>query len=132
MADFFDKMKDGFNKGVATISEGSKNFTEKAKLNTAIKEAESERKQLCELLGQQMYRLHKEGTQIPEELLNFCSEISIREQKIEEFKLSIQALEEKANIMQNSGVIGGVQCSVCGFSNKPEASFCTKCGNRIK
>ena len=132
MADFFDKMRDGFNKSVATISEGSKNFAEKAKLNTAIKDAEKEKKQLCELLGQQLYRLHKEGNQIPESLLNFCSEISIRDNKIEEYKLSLQELEEKVNSMPQTGVVGGVPCSACGFLNKPEASFCTKCGNRLK
>ena len=33
MADFFDKMKDGFNKGVATVSTGSKTMIEKIKLS---------------------------------------------------------------------------------------------------
>ena len=132
MADFFDKVKDGFNKGVATISENSKIFAEKAKLNTAIKEAEKEKKQLCELFGQQMYRLYTQGFEIPQEVTNFCNEIRIREEKIEEFKNSIKELDEKPEVLQPTGVSGGIVCGACGFSNKPDSAFCIKCGNKLR
>ena len=34
MADFFDKLRDGVNKGVATVSTGSKTVLEKSKINS--------------------------------------------------------------------------------------------------
>ena len=42
MADFFDKMLVSINKGVSTVSEGSKSFMEKAKLNAAVSDGEKE------------------------------------------------------------------------------------------
>ena len=38
MADFFNKVMAGINSGVNTVSENSKLFVEKTKLNSAIKE----------------------------------------------------------------------------------------------
>ena len=56
MADFFDKMKDGFNKSVATVSTGSKTMLEKTKINAVIKSLEDEKKQLAEILGNKIYK----------------------------------------------------------------------------
>ena len=55
MADFLDKVKTGFNKGVATVSTGSKNMIEKTKINTVIKTLEDEKKQLIEILGNKVF-----------------------------------------------------------------------------
>ena len=44
MADFLNKVKLGFNKGVAAVGEGSKNLMEKAKINSVIGTAEGEKK----------------------------------------------------------------------------------------
>ena len=43
MAEFFDKVLSGINKGVNTVSENSKIMVEKANLNTAKRNAENSR-----------------------------------------------------------------------------------------
>jgi hypothetical protein len=43
MADIFDKLKSGLNKGVASVSTGSKTLIEKAKINSRIKTLEDEK-----------------------------------------------------------------------------------------
>ena len=61
MADFLDKMVVMINRGAETISEGSKSIVEKAKINTAIHNAQERKKKAAELLGLQMYKLHMSG-----------------------------------------------------------------------
>lgn len=139
MADFLDRMMVGINKGASTISEGSKNLMEKAKLNTAIHDAEEAKKKLAELLGQQAFNLYMSGTAIPEELHNFCLEIKKRNDEIRQYQESLAALEAKRNVMpgmpqsgmpQGGAPQGGVACG-CGFTNNPGAKFCAKCGNKL-
>lgn len=133
MADFFDKMKDGFNKGVATVSTGSKTMIEKTKLNSVIKTLEDEKKQLLEILGNKIYNFCAENPEgdIPRDnVASFCDEIDKRKEQIEMQKKKIEELDAEMN-----QVIGGSSglpsvCS-CGHENAPGAKFCAKCGNRL-
>ena len=75
MADFFDRVKDGLNKGVATVSTGSKTVLEKTKINTIIKKLEDEKKQLSEILGNKIYNysLSNPGLDVPlSEIIDIC------------------------------------------------------------
>ena len=59
MASFFDKMVVGINKGVNAVSETSKTFAEKAKLNVKISETEKEINKLYQCIGNLVYNLYK-------------------------------------------------------------------------
>ena len=137
MADFFDKMKDGFNKGVATVSTGSKTIIEKNKINTIIKTLEDEKHQLAEILGNKifMYCCENPGLDIPlSEVASICGEISNRNIRIDEQKQKIKQLDDEMNQVRGNGTIntnGGVQCR-CGHVNSPEAKFCAGCGSVLK
>ena len=83
MADIFDKLKSGLNKGVASVSTGSKVLIEKTKISSRIKTLEDEKKQLAELLGAKVYNLFIEGREIsPSEIEGFCTEITKRNEQI--------------------------------------------------
>lgn len=134
MADFFEKMKDGFNKGVATVSTGSKNMVEKTKLHSLIKTLEDEKKQLAEILGNKVYGIctETEDEDIPRaEVVSICGEITNRNVQIAELKKKIAALDAEMNqVMGNSGINVPITCA-CGHTNAPGAKFCAKCGNKL-
>lgn len=135
MADFFDKMKDGFNRGVATVSTGSKTMIEKTKINTVIKSLEDEKKQLAEILGNKIHKfcLENEQGDIPrDEVINICDEITVRNEQIEVQKKKIELLDAEMNqVMGNSSNTALTAVCQCGHANAGGAKFCAKCGSKL-
>lgn len=137
MAGFFDKVVVGLNKGVNTVSEGSKLIVEKANLNTQIKDTEREKNRLFQNMGTLVYNLHTNGEIEIEQCIGMCNEISSIEQKIMALQQQLQALEipktQTAQYTQTttpSSIVNGVHCQ-CGFINKEGAKFCSKCGQML-
>lgn len=136
MADFFDKVKDGFNKGVATVSTGSKTMIEKTKIHTVIKGLEDEKKQLAEILGNKIHKFcldNAEGDIPREEVISICNEISARNEQIEVQKKKIEELDAEMNqVMGNSQNSNMTNVCQCGHANADGAKFCAKCGTKLQ
>ena len=133
MADFLGKMKDSLNKGVATISTGSKNVIEKTKINSFISTFEEEKKQLLEALGNKIYTYSiNNGGDIPrEEIENLLHEISKRIEQIAEQNKKLEELDSEMKKVTGKSVEGlTVECE-CGYENSINSVFCAKCGRRI-
>ncbi|MBQ7036573.1 MAG: zinc ribbon domain-containing protein [Clostridia bacterium] len=134
MADFFDKMLVGINKGVNSVSEGSKNMMEKAKINTSISDAEKEKLKIAEQLGIQAYALQQSGVELPEALIPFCEQITARNQMIADLKkrlAEIDAPKETASIPMATANPVGSYCPDCGSPCNTGAKFCPKCGKAL-
>jgi hypothetical protein len=134
MSDFFGKIADGFNKGVATVSTGSKNVIEKSKINTFIKNLEDEKKQLIELLGNKVYLYFSENpdADIPKDVIsNFCKEIDSRLMQMEEQRAKIAELDAEMNQVRGTTSNAVSKICACGHENSPTAKFCINCGNRF-
>lgn len=134
MADFFDKMKDGFNKSVATVSTGSKNMIEKTKLNSMIKTLEDEKKQLLEILGNKVYSFCAKSAEgdIPRDITSsICDEIEKRIQQIDLQKKKIAELDAEMSRVTGSSANNLTAYCNCGHANNPGAKFCAKCGAKI-
>ncbi len=127
MAGLIDKIIIGINNGTNSITEGSKNVVEKAKINTAIRTAEEDKKKLAELLGMRAYGLYLSGTVLPEELHNFCLEIKKRDDEVEKQTKSLSELEAGSVAVTSEGRV----CE-CGFENNPDAFFCAQCGKGLE
>ncbi|HHW47069.1 MAG TPA: zinc-ribbon domain-containing protein [Clostridiaceae bacterium] len=131
MADIFDKLKSGLNKGVASVSAGSKALIEKAKINSRIKTLEDEKKQLSELLGAKVYNLFMEKREVSvEEIEGFCNEITKRNEQIKEQQQRLEELEAELNQVMGNTKVGSPICK-CGNENPPGAKFCSKCGSAL-
>ena len=130
MADIFDKLKSGINKGVASVSTGSKTLIEKAKINSRIKTLEDEKKQLAVLLGARVYNLYMEGDIPRSELEGFCEEITKRIELINEQKQKLEELEEEMNQVVGNTRVGPSSCK-CGHVNPQGAKFCARCGSPL-
>ena len=137
MAGFFDKVKDGLSKGVATAGAHSKAMLEKSKINAVISSLEKERTQIEQMLGQKIYEMFMaHGTFIADEsIYNFISEIDKRFEAVKHQHEQLKRIEEEVRMVTGGGgqsiSFGGVSCSACGCNNVPEALFCAGCGGKM-
>lgn len=101
MSDFFERMKEGFNKGVTAVSTGSKTVIEKTKVIMAIKNLENDKSRLAESLGNHVYDYYmdNDGADIPRSFIaDMCKEIALCEEQIKINKTKIEAMEEKETV----------------------------------
>lgn len=128
MADFFDKMLVSINKGVSTVSEGSKSFMEKAKLNAAVSDGEKEVRRLFEQLGQEAFALFKAEAPLSESMTAICTEIHTKQEMIKEMREKLAAMEAAKEAARE----GIAFCPSCGAQVKRDSKFCGKCGAQLK
>ncbi len=95
MAGIFDKVVGELQKGVNSVSESSKFYVEKARLNTQIQNIEKERKQRIEGLGIMVYNMHSNGGIDIEQCGKACEEIDQMGLKINEIQGQLIALENE-------------------------------------
>lgn len=132
MANFFDKMVVGINKGVNTVSEGSKLLVERAKLSTQLQEYEKERNAIYQNIGVLVYNLQNSGE------INICQskgmfdEVTALNDKIETLAMKIRSLDANRvqNPYANTMPADGAVCS-CGCTNLKGAKFCAVCGKKL-
>lgn len=138
MAGFFDKVVEGINRGVSTVSEGSKTLVEKANLNTQIKDIEKDKSRMLQNLGTLVYNLHVRGEASIEQCTGMYNEVVAMDQRLVALQQQLQAIEmAKTQPMQYAQpaapaepVAGGVACE-CGAVNQAGAKFCAKCGKQL-
>lgn len=133
MAEFLDKMLVGINKGMNSVSEGSKNLMEKARLNTEIKDNEAKKAHIAQQLGLLAYNLQSKGDISIEQFQAMCDEITQYNSVIEKLKANLQALDipKAPPAAPQPQYQNGIVCG-CGFTNKPDAKFCAKCGSKLE
>ena len=127
MAGFFDKVVVGINKGVNSVSEGSKNLVEKAKLNVQVQELEGQKNKILQSMGTLVYNLKLEGAiEIPQ-CDAMYEEIVAINQTLADIQEQLKAFDTPK---PQAPIAGGKTC-VCGFVNNESAKFCAKCGNAL-
>ena len=132
MADFLDKVKDSLNKGVATVSTGSKTMLEKSKINSIIKTLEDEKRQLTEIAGNKVVAFcsaNAEGDIPRSEIISIYNEIMARNEQIAIHQQRIAELDSEMDQVRGGSNLGGF-CP-CGHENIPGAKFCARCGNKL-
>ena len=136
MASIFDKVIVGINNGINSVSEGSKNMVEKAKLNTQLQAAEDERNLVLQNIGTLVYNLHASGELSVESCKVMCYEVQRYNDQIAALQNQLQNLERGSqpgfdpHLVGSMPPEGGVRCT-CGHINQVGAKFCAKCGNRL-
>lgn len=127
MADFFNKVIAGINSGVNSVSENSKLFMEKTRLNAAIKEKNDKMNKLSQQIGITAYQMIKNGELSCSQFDELCTEIDICNSEIEELNVQLLNLQNVSDTSINTSI----QCK-CGYFNKSDALFCANCGTKLK
>ncbi len=130
MASFLDNVVAGISQGINSVSEGSKNFVGKAKMNTQIQNLEREKNVIFQNIGALVYNLQTKGEVNIEQIGAMCEQIGALNNQIESLNSQIRMLEAQKAPAQPAGAVSGIQCE-CGAINRPEAKFCSKCGRPI-
>lgn len=137
MAGIFDKVAAQINRGANTISEGAKTINEKARLNNEIRDYEREKDRLIRSLGAMVQDMYSAGEIRAEQCNPICEQINACENRISDCRRQIQEIEAAKNQPKFQQTYQstyqppqqtGVTCS-CGYTNKPGAKFCAKCGS---
>lgn len=134
MANFFEKMVAGIDKGVTSMKDGSKTLVDKARLNTQIQEIQKNKKTMFTNLGELVYNLQVSGVIDIEQCRGMCNEVTSFDAQIEQLQKQVEELEMRKvapTYTAPATVAGGVACPNCSTVNEPGAKFCAGCGSPI-
>ena len=136
MADFFDKVKKGFGKGMTAVSVKSKEMLDANRVNAEIADYERKKKEALAELGTTVYAMLDAG-QLDESALGatrgviagFDAQISEKQQELARIHAEAkQALKEAEQTM--SGTSQASHCTSCGAAITSGAKFCGSCGSQ--
>lgn len=95
MADFFNKLKKGLDKSVATVGAKSNTLIETNKIKSDISASTKQKKEALMQLGTRVYNMSREGQGIgPEAVEDLVTIISEADKKVAELEAKIVLLQE--------------------------------------
>ena len=130
MADFLDKVKQGINKGVATVSVKSKEMLDTTRLKTQIDSLGKQKLNLLEELGNIVYTLYKKGTPDEERVRMKCEDVAALDRQITEKEVELRQTRLQAE--EALGKPKAVSVCTCGNEIFMGAKFCGKCGKKAE
>ncbi len=129
MADFFEKITGGIDKGIKAVSSKGKELIETTKLKGEIKDVQNLIQSKFQALGKKVFEMLNRGTLLEDEIKADCSEISSLFKKITELEEAIKKVELEALKMRHGA--DTVMCPKCGTPNGSDNKFCISCGSPI-
>jgi ribosomal protein L40E len=129
MADFFEKVKGGIDKGIKTVSSKGKELIETTKLKGEIRDVQNSVDIKFQAFGKKVFEMLNRGALIEDELRAECKEIASLFKKITELEDAIRKVELETLKMKYG--TDTIICSKCGSPNKSDARFCMSCGSAM-
>ena len=131
MPDFFETVKRGIEKGVATVGAKSKEMLEVSQLRSQIRSLETERRGRLEELGNIVHVMLTRGKLDEARLQEKSSAIATLEAGLKAREEQIRAIQLKTEeIMGTAGPQRIGQC-ICGADLLEGAKFCGGCGKPV-
>ena len=124
MTDFFDKVKQGIDKGVTVASVRSKEMLDASKIKGRIDKLAGQKKSALAGLGSLIYA-RKSDFELDGEMKEKCEEITGLEAEIKQKGKELKQVhvEAKKNL--------GIQVCDCEEELAGDDEFCRKCGKKI-
>jgi predicted nucleic acid-binding Zn ribbon protein len=126
MADFFEKVRGGIDKGIKTVSSKGKEFLETTRLKGEIKDVQASIQSRYNALGKKVFEMLNRGLLNEDELKADCGEIAKLFKRITELENAIKQAELEASKMRYGE--DAIMCAKCGVPNKSGDKFCSSCG----
>jgi NADH pyrophosphatase NudC (nudix superfamily) len=130
MADFFDKVKQGVGKGVATVSVRSKEVLEVSKLKSQIADLQKQKKEALEELGNIVYTMHLKGSFDEVRLRAKSGSVAALDEQVKQKETELAEAHAKAQ--EALGKPKSVGTCSCGAEIHEGAKFCGKCGAKVE
>jgi hypothetical protein len=135
MAGIFDKVVDGLNKGVATVGANSKAIMERTQVKTIMKNLETERKELADLLGMKIYQNYMENNEIviDEIIEKYIEEITTRIEGIAAQQIELERIDGEVALVTGGNLSieqNRLPCA-CEYVNIQGSNYCEKCGSKL-
>ncbi len=128
-----EKLKNTFDRGIATVSVKSESMVEMSRIKAQIQNLQRQQTALTAQLGSELYEMWKAGTLDQERIEAVCGEISACEQGIMEQNRRMEQVrrEEQQLLGVQPSAPQGLFCPSCGMRNPAGAKFCIGCGTKI-
>lgn len=126
MADFFERVKNGLDKGLNTVSVKSKEVLEVTKINSQIGGLKDQIAKSQRELGEAVYEMSLQGAIDQNGIKEKCDAITVLRQQIQEKEAELQAVHGKA-----AAALGQFTCPNCKTEVAEGTKFCGNCGSKI-
>ncbi len=130
MADFFDKVKQGIDKGITTVRVKSKEVIETTKIKGQIRAIQERKNAALEELGNIVYTMFLKGGFDEERAKEKCEGIRGLDSQIKEKEKELNQIH-----LQTEEALGkpkAVAICDCRAEIYEGAKFCGKCGKRVE
>jgi DNA repair exonuclease SbcCD ATPase subunit len=126
MADFFNRVKSGLDKGLNAVTVKSKEVLEVTKINGQIGGLKDQAAKLLRELGEMVYEMNLQGVLDQQEIQQKCDAVTALKQQIQEKETELQ------NVHMNAAVaMGQLFCPGCKNEVPEGTKFCGHCGTKL-
>ncbi len=129
MADIFDRVRQGIDKGITTITARSKELLENSKLNSQIRTLKDQKKAALEELGNIVYVMFLKGDLDAERIKAKAAAIAELDNQTKGAEEELRRVFEETQNTLGIGKISG-RCD-CGAGISDGAKFCRHCGRKV-
>ncbi len=129
MPGFFDKVKEGIDKGVATAGAKSKELIETQQVRSKIGELEGQKRAALEELGSLVYEMAQKDSFEPAAIKSRADAITALAGQIAEQEEELRQIRLRAEAALSGKPAGPVVCE-CGTTLAEGAKFCPNCGKK--
>lgn len=130
MADFFDKVKQGINRGVTTVSVKSREVLDTTMLKSQIDTLNKQKKEALEALGNVVYTLFVQKVADENRVRAGCEAVAKIDNKIRESEEELRQTR-----IRSDKILGRptpVAVCRCGNDIYEGTKFCSKCGQKVE
>ena len=117
---FFNNISKKVEKTAKAAARKSGDLVEVAKLNMSINSDESKIQEIASAIGKGIYKMYREGKEVPETLIESCREIKGIEDHITAVKAKIMEIK-------NMKI-----CPNCKAEVQNNVEYCPKCGTKFQ
>lgn len=125
MAELFDKVKQGVEKGISSVSVKSKEVIESRRINKQIEILREEIKKASGELGESVYSMHAENNFTQEPIREKCAAISGLYGQIAGKEVELKQLR-----LETGEAFGKTYCRKCKAELAESFKFCSQCGEK--
>ncbi len=126
MANLFDRVKSGLDKGLAAVSVKSQEMLEVTKIKSQIGNLNGQMSDLQQKLGETVYQMYLQDSFDQSGIQEQCESIKTLEAQIGEKEAELQVVRVKA-----AEAMGKRFCDSCKTEIEDGVKFCGNCGRKV-